>query len=92
MKKLITSILVLYTTSIIGQTINPCEHNTIQTQVTVDTFVIPDAIFLKITTHEKETSDELDKIEKQIISKIQSLNVDNDKNLKHIPFGIRHLT
>jgi len=80
---------MLWATSILGQTIDPCQHNTIQTQVKVDTFVIPDAIFLGITTHEKETSDELDKIEKQIISKIQSLNIDTDKNLKYSEFGSR---
>ncbi len=89
MKVSIVILLTLLSCGLFSQSIEPCDIYTIQTQVKVDTFVIPDAIFLEITTLEKETSDELDKLESKILSKLKSLNINTDANFKYTDFGSR---
>lgn len=89
MRNIIITILILNSTILFSQTIDPCEHNTIQTQVKVDTFVMPDAIFLGVTTHEKETSHELDEIENKIIAKIKALEINTDIYFRYTDFGSR---
>ncbi len=89
MKTYIIILLVIISTESFSQSIDPCVFNTIQTQVEVDTFVVPDAIFLDIETHEKESSDELDLLESKIVTKLKSLGIDTESNLNYTDFGSR---
>lgn len=89
MRILLSIIIALIGLNLNSQSIETCELNTIQTLAKVDTFVIPDAIYLGITTHEKETSKELDVLERKIISKLQELKIDTESSFSYTDFGSR---
>lgn len=70
-----------------AQALAPCDNNTIQTQVTVDTFVVPDALILSIVTKEKETAKELDAIENQMMVILKALGINTEEAFSYSDFG-----
>lgn len=87
MKTVITICLVLISSCLIAQTIDPCDRNRIQTQSEVDTLVVPDEIYLSIITNEKESKKQLEKLETQIKEALSKVGINPERQLKLDDFG-----
>ena len=83
----ITLLTCLFFANLNAQFFEEVATNTIQTHARVDTFVVPDVIFLEVVTHEKESAKELDDLEQRILSKLEDLDLDSEKVLSYTNFG-----
>lgn len=87
MKTVLTICLVLITSYLIAQTIDPCDRYSIQTQSEVDTLVVPDEIYLSIITNEKENKTQLEELETEIKAALSKVGINPEKQLKLDDFG-----
>lgn len=87
MKYLLSLILTLLQMYGMAQVIDPCDMHTIHTYASADTLIAPDEIFIEIITAERDSKSELQKVESDIISKLQSIGIDASQALEINHFG-----